>query len=401
VHPLDDDVSGVVATGSVVYSGTQSKDGTFYFIIGGVKSQNFTLRTADADLDRVAAMVIAVANIADMPVIPSSGIKTINFTSKWKGRNANDIPIVLVGPTDTGLTFTTTAMHGGEADPAVDTALAQIGDVWESMIINCTHQTVSDNLDEFQTWGEGRWDALVYKPAIVFTGISEPLEADCAALTDDRKDDRVNCLIPCPGSYDMPHVWVADAVGRIARSANSNPAQDFGGIKLSTIYPGTDAEQWTHTERNDAVTKGCSTVEVRDGVVVLSDIVTMYHPTGDPIPAYSYVVDIVKLQQFIYNLSLIFNAPEWQGAPLIPDDQPTVNPTAKQPKAAVAAVNSMIDSLALDAILSDPATAKKTTVAGINESNPKRLDLATTVQLSGNTNIISIDFNFGFYFGGA
>ena len=61
----------------------------------------------------------------------------------------------------------------------------------------------------------------------------------------------------------------------------------------------------------------------------------------------------------------------------------------------------MIDSLALEAIISDPETAKATIVAGINGANPKRLDIAWTAQVSGNANIISIDFNWGFYFGTA
>lgn len=68
---------------------------------------------------------------------------------------------------------------------------------------------------------------------------------------------------------------------------------------------------------------------------------------------------------------------------------------------AVAAVAGLIDSLAENAIVSDPETAKATIQADINSQNPKRLDIAFTVQLSGNTNIISIDFNFGFFFGGA
>jgi len=68
---------------------------------------------------------------------------------------------------------------------------------------------------------------------------------------------------------------------------------------------------------------------------------------------------------------------------------------------AVAAANALIDSLGLNAIISDPKTAKENTVAQINEQNPKRLDVALTVQLSGNTNIISVDLNFGFYFGTA
>ena len=140
-------------------------------------------------------------------------------------------------------------------------------------------------------------------------------------------------------------------------------------------------------------------MHVKDSIVNISDVVTFYHPTGDPIPAYRFVCDIVKLQNIIFNLDLIFARPEWDGAPLIPDDQPTSNRSAKQPKAAAAAVAGLLDSLGLNAIISGVATAKESIQAGINPGNPKRLDVSVTVQLSGNTNIISVDLDFGFFFG--
>jgi D-arabinose 5-phosphate isomerase GutQ len=77
-----------------------------------------------------------------------------------------------------------------------------------------------------------------------------------------------------------------------------------------------------------------------------------------------------------------------------------VNPTAKRPKDAKAAIAVMLDSLGDNAIISDPDTAKDGTLASINSQNPKRLDITIPVQLSGNTNIRDIGLMFGFYFGG-
>jgi len=164
------------------------------------------------------------------------------------------------------------------------------------------------------------------------------------------------------------------------------------------LIPGNDGDQWDYVQRDVAVKAGSSTIEVNDGVINVSDAVTFYHPEGDSTPAYRYVVDIVKLQNIIFNLDLIFAQESWAGAPLVPDADPTVNPSAKKPKMAKAEVYAVIDSLGLNSIISDPETAKANTLAGINSSNPKRLDVATTVQLSGNTNIISVDLDFGFYF---
>ena len=165
------------------------------------------------------------------------------------------------------------------------------------------------------------------------------------------------------------------------------------------LAPGTDGQQWLYVERDKAIKAGSSTTEVRDGVVTIGDVVTFYHPTGDPLPAYRYAVDIVKMQNIVFNLNLIFATAEWDGAPLLPDDQPTANRSARKPKAAVAAVAAMLEGLASNAIISNLEEAKASIVAEIDSQNPKRLNLTVTVKLGGNTNIKSIDLDFGFHFG--
>ncbi len=86
---------------------------------------------------------------------------------------------------------------------------------------------------------------------------------------------------------------------------------------------------------------------------------------------------------------------------MLPDNQKTTNPLARKPKDAKAAINTMIDGLALAALLSAPEIAKPKTTADISGTNPDRLDTSLTVQISGFSNIITIDNNWGFFFGGA
>ena len=64
-------------------------------------------------------------------------------------------------------------------------------------------------------------------------------------------------------------------------------------------------------------------------------------------------------------------------------------------------MNVILDALGLAAIISDPASAKKATTAVINGSNNNRIDVGVHVLLSGNTDVKSVDLNFGFFFGGA
>lgn len=403
VYPLEDDVSGVAAAGDITPSGAATGAASFVVKINNIRSAQFVVANGDSVATITAAITTAIAAELNLPMTAADNSTDVALTSKWKGASANDLYIEVEATSEdnSGITFAVTQPTGGLVNPDVDDALNQVGDVWETMLLNCMEIADTTTLDKFSTWGEGRWGALTRKPAIVFTGNTATTVTAATAVSDARKTDRTNSQLVAPGSNDLPLSVAARQLARIVKVAQNNPPRDYGSQDADGLTPGADGDQWTYIDRDVAVKKGSSAIEVKDGVINISDTVTFYHPDGDPIPAYRYVVDIVKLQNIIFNLNLIFATDEWDGAPLIPDDQPTINPEAKQPKMAVAEANALIDSLGLNAIISDPETAKENTLAQISEQNPKRLDIALTLQLSGNTNIISIDLNFGFYFGTA
>lgn len=399
VYPLEDDGSGVAAAGDITPAGTATTAASYAVVVNNIQSEAFVIDDTDSVATMVAKMVTAINAVLEMPVIASNGTTTVDLVAKWKGTSSNDITVRVDGPTSFGVTFGFTQPVGGLINPDVQPALDQFGNVWETMVMVCFEATDTTILDAVGTFGEGRWGATVRKPFIAFYGIAPADVATAIAVPDARKDDRINSQLPSPASEDLPVTIGASELVRVVVLANTNPAHDYGGRKATGLTAGPDGDQWDYPQRDQAVKAGSSTIEVIDGVVTISDVVTFYHPTGETPPAYSYVVDIVKLQQLIYNLDIIFTAPEWNGAPLIPDDQATDNPAAKNPRMAKAVVNSMIDSLALKAILSDPDTAKANTITEIDDQNPKRLNVLLVVQLSGNTNIISVDLNFGFFFG--
>lgn len=403
IYPLVDGVAATTAAGDITPSGTATKTGAARVIINNKKSQTFSIEVGDTATQLTAKIAAAINAILDLPVVATDdsgdGVGAVGIAAKWAGPSGNDLNISIEGGEDTGVTFAITQPTGGAVNPNIDGALAQIGEVWETLILNCLNIADTDILDKFQTEGEGRWGPLRRKPFICFTGNTEADVNTAISVPDARKTDRVNSQLVAPGSLDLPFVVAARQLARIAPLAQNNPPHDYGSRTADGLTPGTDAEQWDYAQRDLAVKGGSSTVEVKDGVVNLSDIVTFYHPSGDPTPAYRYVVDIVKVSNILFNLDLTFANPEWDGAPLIPDDQATTNRTAKKPKMAVAAVAALIDQLALGAFISDPEFAKDNTLAAINDQNPKRLDVATTMKISGNTNIISVDFNWGFFFG--
>lgn len=400
VYPLEDDASGVAATGNILFAGTQTSTESYTINIGSV-STTFVLNEGDADTVAATTLVAAINGVPDMPVIAAVNGGTpeqVDLTAKWEGVSTNDI-ITSVDGNIAGITIAITQLSGGLVNPDIDDALNNIGEVWETIIINPMEYTDTDTLDKIATFGEGRWGALTKKPLFALTGSQESTVATLTAFGDARKTDRINSLIPAPDSVSLPVEIAARAAARIAVQANNNPPVDYASKQISGILPGGDDAQWNYVERDALVKAGISTTELIDNIIELSDTVTFYHPTGEEPPAYRYVVDIVKLQNIVFNLRLIFESDNWKGKVLLPNDTPTVNADARKPKDAKAAIFVLIDNLALNAIISDPVFAKESTLTEISSTNPKRLDIQTTVKLSGNTNIISIDLFFGFFFG--
>lgn len=401
VYPLVDDGSGVVSDGDITPSGSATSQESYIVRVNEIDSEEFVIAVGASVATIVASMETAINAVLDMPIIAVDGTTLLTFTSKWKGVSANDIFVEVIGSTTAGVSFAVTLPTGGLVNPDIAAALAQVGSVWETMFLNCLDIADTTTLDLYDVFGEGRWEPETRKPCVVFTGNTEAVLATSVAVPDARPTDRTNSQLVAPGSNNLPFVVAARQLARIALLANNNPPHDYGSQDATGLVPGTDAEQWTSLERDVAIKSGSSSIQVKDGVINVSDVITFYKPTNEEPPAFRYVVDIVKLQQVIFNLNLKFDTPEWDGAPLIPDNQPTTNRSAKRPKSAVAVIAALIDQLALAAIISDPETAKQATIAQISEVNPKRLDICMQVQLSGNTNVKSIDLNFGFFFGTA
>lgn len=377
------DPDGVVISNTITQT-PGAATATPFDNVGGL---DFTITDGSTDFGLGATFTITVPATA------------LTLTANWTGTSGNDLVVEVIQEAALGLTFTITQPTGGLVNPSVQTALDAVGNVWETMVLNCLNIDDTTNLDRYQDWGDGRWGELVHKPCVVFTGNTYADFDDATEVCEDRQDDKVNVQLVAPGSPNLPFVVAARQLARIAKVANNNPATGYNAQKATGLIPGDDGDQWDYTVKDLAVKAGSSTVDVVDGVVNIGDVVTFWRPTGEEPPAYRYVCDIVKLQNIIFNLNLIFAAAEWAAAPLIPDTQVTTNPNARKPKSAKAAVNVLLENLGLAAIISDPKTAKKQTTAVIDSSNPKRLNIGVRVQLSGNTYIKDVDLRFGFYFG--
>lgn len=400
VYPLADGTT--VSDGIITPTGTTTAAGTVFIRIGGVDSAAFAVPIGMTVAEFTAAAAAAINSELRMPVVAVDGTTVVTLDCKWQGVSGNDITIAVFGAV-AGQTYAITDMANGAGDPAIDSALLdQFGEVHETLVLNGLGGTTAA-LDALSDFNEGRWLPELSRPIEgAFYATVETDVAVAIVVPDARKLDRTNVQLVASGSVFMPWAISARMCARIAKVANSrSAASDYIGQIVSGITPGADGDQWTSAQRDTAVKAGASTSVVRDGALQIDDTVTMFHPAGDPNPAFSYVNNNVKLANLLNDLRIVFDTSVWKAAPLIPDNQATTDPAAKQPKMAKAEVAKLIDSWGLRALISDPATAKESIVVAIDGGNPRRINIALTVQISGNAGIVSVDLNFGFFFGGA
>lgn len=402
-YPLVDAPGAVAASGAITPSGSQLTAGVYRVKVNNLLSEKFVVTAAMPLADLCAAIASAINAVLSMPVIASVALTPdrVELVSKWAGESANDLAVEMLGDTSLGVTYAITQPTGGLNNPSIAAALGQIGNVWETLVLNALGSSDVASLDELSAVGEGRWGALVRKPFVAFSGSTQTTVAAATAQSATRITDRINAQLVAPGSRDLPFVVAAQELACIARVANNNPPVAYTGQRAHGLTPGPDGAQWDYLQREQAVKAGSSTIEVSDGIVTLADVVTFYAPTGEPTPAYRDVVDLIKLQNILYNVERLFSDPSWKAAPLIGDDQATGNPAARRPKDAISEIDRLIDALAYDAIITNPQAAKKKTIAAIDPTNPKRLNVQLFLQLVGNTAIVDVALNFGFFFGGA
>lgn len=399
IIPVADDGSGVASIGEIEVTGTtEDTQSVGTIILGGIASKQFVSSVGDTPTTlavKIKAAIDAVLNVPALTGTLAAGV--LPLESKWKGESANDITIQIEFDSGSALTIGSTAFANGAINPDVDPALAKIGDVWETMILNCMNYDDTATLTKFSTYGEGRWVQTVKKPLVVANGCVDDL-ATRTAITDARPTDRVNFLIQSTGSKELPFVIASRGLAKdIMPTANNKPATNYVG-QLTGLVAGDDSLQEDEITRNAAVLLGASTNIKVGGVAELSDTITMFHD-GSTNPAYRYVVDIIKLQNILFNVELILAT--LKGKPLAPDTTITADPDAVQPKDVKTLLGNLADSLAggQSMIIVEPDFTKQNMTAGINAQNAKRLDSTFPVKLSGNVEVNSNDIFFGFFTG--
>lgn len=409
IYPVARAEGAAAAVGAITVAGDRAEvAGSGTVVVGGCAVQVAVSRGETAE-ELARAIFEQVNALPEMPVTAGMAVRTegedgtswwdVPLSAKWGGETGNGIKIVIDVETE-GLSLAGEAFHDGAGVPDVSPALAMVGDVWETIVLNTVGYTSSAVLDAYREFGEARWGWQIQRPCLVAHGCTAGYSAR-TAVSDPRQRDRINFFVQSTGSPELEMVVGARGLLDIMSTADEDPAQNYKGL-FGGLLAGGRAEQESYQVRNAAVGKGASTSVLSGDAAKISDVVTFWHPDNEGrVKSWRYVVDAVKLMNIVYNIRLINEADDVEGAPLLPDDSPSSHPSAVKPKTFCTWYSNMADSLEGMAVISDAKFTKDNMVVEIDAENPKRLNSKIPVKLSGNAEVISTDLYFGFYVGGA
>lgn len=120
VIALDDNGSGVDATGTLAVSGTATEAGVLTVIAGSERNHKYSIAVADTDTATTIGDAIEAAIVADSnsPVTASNTTGTVTITAENAGTYGNSIPLEIRGEV-AGVTTTVTGMASGATDPVL------------------------------------------------------------------------------------------------------------------------------------------------------------------------------------------------------------------------------------------------------------------------------------------
>ena len=191
------------------------------------------VRVINAEIDRCVTALL-VPGSEDNPDV-------IELTARWSGSLGNRIGLTVDGDIP-GIAITVAPFADGAGVPAVDSALAKTGEIWETFILDTFDYRDGENpsalLDVYEEWGEGAWDVLAKRGALVAHGCTDDY-ATRTAITDACPTDRINFLIESVGAPELPFVVGARGLLDILTTADKNPAQNYKGT-LKGLKRGSD-----------------------------------------------------------------------------------------------------------------------------------------------------------------
>lgn len=253
---LDDDVSGVPNTHTIVMTGTASEDGVLTVVVGSEIDHTISVAvaTTDTNIEMATAIVAAIDADTQVPVIASNGtgtLATVTITAVNDGTVGKALGVSISGVI-AGVGFTLANQSSGANDPSFTTGLALVSDIRYQNII----WPYSEDLTTIQNFLSPRFNnsgiLLDGRAVTSITDTFSNLETTGNAENDQNLKIIGDFAVSVtnnisPGMFEIPYVKAAYDVGITSRRlsdgvsiadlviANVGSLDRFGGNAIASL----------------------------------------------------------------------------------------------------------------------------------------------------------------------
>lgn len=409
VYPQAEPGGATARVITVTPVGAATKNGTHTLKIAGrngIDGLFYDINIETGDTIAIVAGKIAdtVNAVLSAPVSAVSTALLSTLTTKWSGLTSEEVDVTVdLNDTNLGITYVVNVTSNGSGTPSISDALALFGNDWNTIIINTygTEASIMDTLESFNgipdsTIPTGRYSGIVFKPFIALTG---SLADDPTAITDARKSNVTIAIAPAPLSKGLSMEAAANMCRLFGRQAQDSPHLDVSGQSYPDMPAPSDIGSMSDYENRDAfVKKGCSTVELSNGVYKVADFVTTYHPAGELPPQFRYCRNLNLDFNVRFGYLLLEEINVVDHAIAGNDDTVTASKVIK-PKQWKQIIDKYAESLALRALIVNPKFMQESITVDISASNPDRLETFFKYKRTGFARISSTTAEAGFNFG--
>jgi phage tail sheath gpL-like len=287
--PLEDNVAGVAASGTIAFTGVASASGAVNLYVGGIK---VVAGVASGDTATITAAALAAAINAktDLPVTASAALGTVTLTARHKGEVGNGIDLRLnyyqgeVLPT--GVAAVITAMASGATNPDLATALAAFGQEWWNSIV--MPYTDGANLAKLKGELDLRWGPTKMMDGIAYAAF-RGTHAATGTFGSGLNTQHLS-VMGCGIAPTAPHVLASVYAAVAAASLSIDPARPLQTLPLPGVLAPALAARWTMEERNLLLFDGISTAMIGpDGTVMIERAITTYQVNAFGVADPSYL----------------------------------------------------------------------------------------------------------------
>jgi len=415
------ETTGAKSTGKLTITGTADKTVTHTVVLNGRKfidsqSAQYVVETGDTATD-VATKIIAALNglLSSSVTASAGGAGEVDMESKWQTLTANEISLTIdIGTDDAGLTYALPTFINGAGAFDLSTALANIGEVWTTGIINTFDETLFDVFENFNgvpdpdTGGTGRWNAKTVKPFIACLGTKVAVKATLLALAAGRESDLTNCLAPAPNSPGFTFEAAANMLGSFMLVMNNRPHSTVADVYYPDMpFPVNNdiGVMKDYNTRDDLVKGGVSTVTFDEALGYRSeDFITFRRlaTQAEQAKDWRYCRDIVGIDfNVIYQYRLTEET--FLVAKTIVNDTDVVDSGVStdviKPKDWKAILFDLFEDLGKKALIADVPFAEASLQVEISSVNAKRFETTFNYKRTSTVRISSTTAFAGFNFG--